>query len=54
MIQSLYFIIEAPLREEARDIAPALSAANAGAAVSGGAQIAGEIADITISGGNLH
>ncbi|HJD39267.1 MAG TPA: heavy metal translocating P-type ATPase [Candidatus Blautia stercoripullorum] len=33
---------------------PALSAANAGVAVSGGAQIAREIADITISGENLH
>ena len=33
---------------------PALSAANAGVAVNGGAQIAREIADITISGENLH
>ena len=33
---------------------PALSAANAGVAVSCGAQIAREIADITISGENLH
>ena len=33
---------------------PALSAANAGVAVSGGAQIAREIADIAISGENLH
>lgn len=33
---------------------PALSAANAGVAVSGGAEIAREIADITISGEDLH
>lgn len=33
---------------------PSLSAANAGVAVNGGAQIAREIADITISGENLH
>lgn len=32
---------------------PALSAANAGIAISGGAQLAREIADITISGENL-
>lgn len=33
---------------------PALSAANAGIAISDGAQLAREIADITISGDNLH
>ena len=33
---------------------PALSTANAGVAVSGGAEIAREIADITISGEDLH
>lgn len=33
---------------------PALSAANAGIAVSGGAQLAREIADITISGEDLY
>ena len=33
---------------------PALSAANAGVAVNGGAQLAREISDITISGENLH
>ena len=33
---------------------PALSAADAGIAVSGGAQLAREISDITISGEDLH
>ena len=33
---------------------PALSAANAGVAISDGAQLAREIADITISGDNLY